>query len=164
MRDFQSIQKFPIQVLSYSGDFFINAEMKNRIKEFRVIKGLSQEKLGSMLHTTKQTISRLEKGRLPLTQHWMERIAPLLGRQPHELITPEHEERIYAGERRSPRSLFQDTVNTMTATEEAAEIFKTIMTAPPDTQKILADWLKKIVSDAPENASRGETARPKKNN
>ncbi len=70
--------------------FWDYVRMKNRIKEYRVMKGLSQEKLADALNTTKQTIGRLEKGKLPLTQDWMERIAPVLGRQPHELIAPDH--------------------------------------------------------------------------
>ena len=60
--------------------------MKNKIKEFRLIKGLSQEKLAQELNTTKQTISRLEKGKIPLTQSWMEKIAAVLGKKPFEII------------------------------------------------------------------------------
>lgn len=60
--------------------------MKNRIKELRKSKGLSQEQLGKLVNTTKQTISQLEKGKYALTQDWMEKIAKALGVQPFQIL------------------------------------------------------------------------------
>lgn len=58
----------------------------NRIKELRKARGLSLEKVAQGADTTKGQIQKLENGTRRLTQEWMERIAPVLGCKPFELI------------------------------------------------------------------------------
>ncbi len=81
-------QKVSDRCLSFRSDFLETVDMKNRIKEFRrsMPGRMSQEKLGEKIGVTKATISKLEKGEQGLTQEYMEQIAKVLGRKPHELI------------------------------------------------------------------------------
>lgn len=60
--------------------------VQNRISELRNAKGLTQQGLGELAGTTKQTIHKLEKGTTGLTLDWMYRLAPHLGVEPHELV------------------------------------------------------------------------------
>lgn len=60
--------------------------MRNRIAELRAIKGLSQEELARLADTTNQQIGRLEAGKRKLTVEWMNRLAPVLGVEPRELM------------------------------------------------------------------------------
>jgi len=52
--------------------------MSNRIKEIRKDRGLSHEYLADAVHTTKATISKLEKGDIQLTMEWMRKLARVL--------------------------------------------------------------------------------------
>lgn len=60
--------------------------MKNRIREYRKIRGLTLNQLAELVGTTNQQISHLEKGRRRLTLDWMERIAIALDCHPSDLI------------------------------------------------------------------------------
>lgn len=60
--------------------------MKNRIKELRKAKGLTQPELAELVETSVGQIARLESGLRRLDTDWMERIAPHLGVRPAELI------------------------------------------------------------------------------
>lgn len=53
--------------------------LRNRIKEFRLARQWSLEKLGERAGTTRQQIYKLENGELRLSQEWMERIAKAFG-------------------------------------------------------------------------------------
>lgn len=63
-----------------------NNIMSNRIKELRDLLGLSQQRLAELANTTNQQIGRLESGSRKLSQDWMERLAPVLGVNPAELL------------------------------------------------------------------------------
>ena len=52
--------------------------MLNRIKEFRLVRGLSQNDLAQRTGTSNQMISMLERGKRNLTLQWMARIARAL--------------------------------------------------------------------------------------
>lgn len=60
----------------------------NRIKELREAKGLSQERLSKAVtpNTSNQMIGLLERSERELTVTWMNRLAPPLGVEPHELL------------------------------------------------------------------------------
>jgi repressor LexA len=60
----------------------------NRIRDLRIERHLTQEALAMLVgeDTSIATISRLESGRMTLTQPWMERIAAALGVSPHDII------------------------------------------------------------------------------
>jgi transcriptional regulator with XRE-family HTH domain len=60
--------------------------MRNRLKEFREAAGLSQEQLAEMTGTTRQQISRLEKGSRKLSQEWATRLGGVLERTAGELF------------------------------------------------------------------------------
>ena len=51
----------------------------NRIRELRLVKGWSQQRLADKVGVTKMTISDLERGEMQLTQHYMRRLADALG-------------------------------------------------------------------------------------
>lgn len=55
------------------------SRLRNRIKEFRLARQWSLEKLGLRADTTRQQIYKLENGELRLSQEWMERLAKAFG-------------------------------------------------------------------------------------
>lgn len=61
-------------------------EKINRIKVLREKAGISQEKLAELLSTGRSTVVKLERGERPLTIDWIERIAPLIGCAPWEML------------------------------------------------------------------------------
>lgn len=60
--------------------------MMNRIEHFRRLRGLSMDDLADLTNTTASTISKLEKGRMQLTQEWMLRLSQALDVAPGDLI------------------------------------------------------------------------------
>lgn len=60
--------------------------MGNRIRKLRKQKGLSGEDLAKQLSTTRQTIHRLETGKIQLTSLWAERIAKVLDSDPATVL------------------------------------------------------------------------------
>lgn len=56
------------------------------IREWRIFRGLSQEKLAGRLGTTAASISRLEKGEQPYSQEILEGIAEALICEPQDLL------------------------------------------------------------------------------
>lgn len=62
--------------------------LANRIREIRKARGLSQEELALRLgdDTSTSTISRIEAGRINLTQAWLEKLGAALNVNPLELI------------------------------------------------------------------------------
>lgn len=61
----------------------------NRIMELMELAGLNQRQLASLAHCDPATINKLIKGDRGLDQHWMRRLAPLLGVTPAELLPVE---------------------------------------------------------------------------
>lgn len=57
-----------------------------RLKELRLKLGLSQERLAEMVGTSQPQIKRLESGERSMSRRWAERLAPVLGVQPAELV------------------------------------------------------------------------------
>jgi transcriptional regulator with XRE-family HTH domain len=58
----------------------------NRIRELREALGLSQAELARRANVVPSTMNKLENGARGLDQDWMERLAPLLGVAPAELL------------------------------------------------------------------------------
>jgi transcriptional regulator with XRE-family HTH domain len=56
------------------------------MKRLREAKGLSQEKLAEMAHTSQPQIGRLESGTRPMTVRWAQKLAPLLGCRDRDLL------------------------------------------------------------------------------
>jgi repressor LexA len=66
----------------------VGERLANRIRELRKARGISQEELALRIgnDTSISTISRIEAGRINLTQAWLEKIGHALGVNPFELI------------------------------------------------------------------------------
>src|SRR3546814_13304256 len=64
----------------------------NRIKEWRDLRGMSQEVLAEKCATTHATISRLERGKLPLSEHWLRTIGKVLRVPMADLLVAEEQE------------------------------------------------------------------------
>ena len=60
--------------------------MHNRIRHLRRARNITLEQVASATGTSVQQISRLELGVRRLTVDWMERIAPVLGVRPADLL------------------------------------------------------------------------------
>lgn len=60
--------------------------MKNQIRTIRQKAGLTLEQVAKAAGTTNQMIGLLERGQRRLTTEWMERIAPVLGVSPADLM------------------------------------------------------------------------------
>lgn len=75
---------------------------QNRIKEVRDAKGLSLDALGALAGTSKQQIYKLERGAVKLTVEWMNRLAPHLGVEPHELMLSAIKEQLTKAQPASP--------------------------------------------------------------
>lgn len=66
-----------------------NEPMKNRIKELRQARRLTQPQLAALAGTTKNQLVKLENGDRRLSDHWAQLLAPHLGVQPYELFMPD---------------------------------------------------------------------------
>ena len=60
--------------------------MRNRIKELREAKGLTQPELAALAGTTKNQLAKLESGARRLSDHWAERLSVHLDVKPYELF------------------------------------------------------------------------------
>jgi transcriptional regulator with XRE-family HTH domain len=60
--------------------------VRQRIREFRVRRGLTQAELAERVGTTAATVSRLETNTMTVSTDWLERFAAVLGVHPAELI------------------------------------------------------------------------------
>lgn len=60
--------------------------MRQRIREFRIRRGMTQSELAEKVGTTAATVSRLETNMMTVSTEWLERFAQVLGVHPAELI------------------------------------------------------------------------------
>jgi transcriptional regulator with XRE-family HTH domain len=60
--------------------------VRQRIREFRVRRGLTQAELAERVGTTAATVSRLETNAMTVSTDWLERFAAVLGVHPADLI------------------------------------------------------------------------------
>lgn len=66
-----------------------NTKAPNRIRELREAIGMSQAELARRINVTPPALQKVEVGTRGLDQHWMRRIAPILGVTPAELLPEE---------------------------------------------------------------------------
>lgn len=62
------------------------AQLPNRLRELREAAGLTQQELADEARCSKMQISTLERGRPSLDIVWMQRLAPILGVEPGDLL------------------------------------------------------------------------------
>ena len=74
-----------------------------QLKSFRKAAGLTQGQLAQRAGTTQAQVGRLEKGQRRLTDDWVMRLAPALGRNIDDFFTSESGD---GGEGQAPRDLF----------------------------------------------------------
>lgn len=67
----------------------------NRISEIRKLQSMSQQELGALVGAHFVTISKLETGKLPLTQEWVARIADALRVDQAEIVSGPQKRRVY---------------------------------------------------------------------
>jgi len=60
--------------------------VRQRIREFRIRRGLTQAELAEKVGTTAATVSRLETDAMTVSTDWLERLATVLGVHPADLI------------------------------------------------------------------------------
>lgn len=70
----------------YLPPFGNNARMRNRIKEWRTKRDLSQDQVAEAMGIKKAAVSKLERGKMNLTQEYMARFAKVFNCQPYEII------------------------------------------------------------------------------
>ncbi len=58
------------------------------LAEWRRFRRMTQEKLAELAGTDKTQISRLERGERQMTVKWLSRLAPCLGCEEHDLLSP----------------------------------------------------------------------------
>ena len=61
--------------------------MANRIREWRLKRGLSMQALAERVDTSRQQIHKLERGERRLTEDWMRRVASILDCAPADLLS-----------------------------------------------------------------------------
>jgi transcriptional regulator with XRE-family HTH domain len=76
----------PESVGPYQEERALRHSRANRIREFRLRNGLSQERLAETVGCGHQQIYKLETGKVDLSHRWMKRLAPALGCEPWELL------------------------------------------------------------------------------
>jgi phage repressor protein C with HTH and peptisase S24 domain len=62
--------------------------MKNRIRELRLARGISQEALAEAIGRQKALVSKLENGKIKLNQQYMELLSEALSCAPADLLVP----------------------------------------------------------------------------
>lgn len=60
--------------------------MQTRIREFRKLRGMTLKELADKIHTTPQTVQRLETANMTVSTDWLEKIARALSVEPADLI------------------------------------------------------------------------------
>jgi transcriptional regulator with XRE-family HTH domain len=70
--------------LSHYG--YMKIPLRNRIAELRKARGMTQQALADAVQAHWITISKLERGRIKLTTDWLERLAPVFGVRPADLL------------------------------------------------------------------------------
>ncbi|MBS0457904.1 MAG: helix-turn-helix transcriptional regulator [Proteobacteria bacterium] len=103
--------------------------MDNRIRAFREARGLSLDRLASLVDSTNQQISHLETGKRRLTVDWLKRLGAALGCHPWELVSVD-----------LPQPLVPDEIHLLDA-------FRALASAQRDALLQLVDAFSPLVVD-----------------
>ncbi|WP_159829149.1 XRE family transcriptional regulator [Novosphingobium sp. TCA1] len=60
--------------------------MANRLANVRKKAGLSQQKLGELLNSGRSTVTKLERGEIPMTDRWLDRLSLILNCSPADIL------------------------------------------------------------------------------
>lgn len=52
---------------------------RHQLQKIRIAKGLSQKELAQLIDANQQDISRLETGKISMSERWLEKLTPALG-------------------------------------------------------------------------------------
>lgn len=77
---------YPMQVLAPYRRREQSFGMANRIAHFRKKAGLSQDALGKALNSGRSTVTKLERGEIPLSDRWLERLAVIFNCTPTDIL------------------------------------------------------------------------------
>lgn len=80
---------YPMQVLDSCLERGHGSRMANRLAYFRKRAGFSQEKLGKLLHSGRSTVTKLERGEIPMSDRWLEKLAAVLDCNPLDILGDE---------------------------------------------------------------------------
>ena len=75
-----------IEVLDLSPRAGHHEPMGNRLAHMRKKAGLSQEALGRLLNSGRSTVTKLERGEIPLSDRWLDRLCPILKCAPVDIL------------------------------------------------------------------------------
>lgn len=143
----------------------------SRIEERRKLLKLTQADLARRSGIDQSQISRLVNGKIKNPPYLYELAKALetnikwlkygIGDENITEGSQEIEQEIPRVSGENSRSPYQKAVNSMTSTEEAAEIFTKFLISAPDTQKRVAEWITKHMVSPAMGSSKID---PKKNN
>lgn len=88
-----------------------------KIKQYRILRGLSQEKLAELLNISQRTLSGIECGNNFLTSQTMDKILEVLEIRPDELF--------YVGYLKNPKELIKEMIQDIKSLEDDEERLKT---------------------------------------
>jgi len=60
--------------------------MANRLSHLRKKAGVSQDKLGELLNSGRSTVTKLERGEIPLNDRWLEKLSAILNCTPADIL------------------------------------------------------------------------------
>lgn len=96
---------------------------KNRIRELRKKRGLTQVELAKLLGVTQTAIYKLETGASDLDMKWMEKISKALNVKPYELLPLEWQPQPISEEEKELLTLFRKK-STVTNSEDKSHLYK----------------------------------------
>ena len=71
-------------------ELHLNEVVRNNIKYYRIIRGLTQEKISELIGVNEKHYCNLENGRYNLTLDIIDRISRILNKEPWELLKEQH--------------------------------------------------------------------------
>ncbi|WP_159975828.1 MULTISPECIES: XRE family transcriptional regulator [unclassified Novosphingobium] len=60
--------------------------MENRLAHIRKKAGYSQQKLGELLNSGRSTVTKLERGEIPMSDRWLDRLTQILNCSPSDIL------------------------------------------------------------------------------
>lgn len=77
---------YPMQVLDPSPQPVQAHGMANRLSHLRKKAGLTQDKLAAELNSGRSTVTKLERGEIPMNDRWLEKLSAILNCTPSDIL------------------------------------------------------------------------------